>query len=427
MADEQKLAPRLGLAALVLYGVGDILGAGIYALAGKVVGVAGTGAWASFLMSATLAGLTGFTYAELSSRIPRAGGAAAYVEAAFNRPLATFVVGFLVLASGLTSTATVSLAFQGYLGVFVSIPAVAAAVIVVAVISVIAYRGIHVSAWTNNFLTGLEAAGLLIVIAGGAAYLAGPGTAASGLAVGPDLGPLVAGATLAFYAFIGFEDLANLAEDARNPRRDLPRAILAAVGISTALYLAVIVIVTLTLGPARAGASSRPLLDVLTAAGAPVPAGAFAILAIFAVTNTGLANFVMVTRLLYGLSRQSLLPGAFARVHPVHRTPWVAVLWAAALTLALAGTGGVKLLAQTTSLLLVIVFGALHAAAIRLRRSRAPDAGAFRAPAFVPWAGLAACAYLGLHFPAGAYTRAAAVAAVAAAVHFSIRRPPWRR
>lgn len=386
--------------------------------------MAGTGAWISFLISAGLAALTGLTYAEFCSRVPKASGAAAFCEAAFRRPPLTFLIGFLVLASGLTSTATVSLAFQGYLSVFFTVPPAVAATGLILLITYIAWRGIGFAAWTNNVLTVLEACGLLLVISAGIWFLGSnrADVSLSQLAPGSDIGPLVAGATLAFYAFIGFEDLANLAEEAKNPRRDLPRAILIAVATSCALYLAVILIVTLVLGPEQAGASSRPLLDVLAVTGIAVPAGAFALLAIFAVTNTGLTNFVMVSRLLYGMSNQGLMPQAFGRVHPRRHTPWVAVLAAGGLTLTLAGTGGVKLLAQTTSLLLVIVFAFIHAGLVRVRRAGPPPEGTFHAPAFVPWAGFIACLFLGAHFPAGAFLRAGAVAAVALALYFFLRK-----
>lgn len=421
-----KLARRLGFGTLLLIGIGDILGAGIYALVGKVAGMAGSAAWLSFLIAALLAAVTGLAYAELACRIPKSAGAAAYTAAAFAHPLIPFLVGFLVLASGLTSTATVALAFRGYLESFVGVPEIAAALGLVAVLSGIALRGISASAWTTNVLTVLEAGGLFLVIGTGAvfAFRTEPATLLAKLK--PDLAvpPIIGAATLAFYAFIGFEDLANLAEEAKNPERDLPRAILIAVAITTMIYLAVIIVVLWTLGADQAAASSRPLLDALTAAGTPLPARAFSLLAIFAITNTGLANFIMVSRLLYGMAGQGLLPLALRRVHPVRQTPWVAILIASALAFLLAATGGARLLAQTTSLLLVLVFTVLHTSLIRIKQKEGAFRPSFRAPAFVPWLGLFISAVLLWHFPPGAFVRAGVVVFVGIGVYFLFKKHP---
>lgn len=401
------LARRLGVGALALYGIGDILGAGIYALVGKVVDLAGQGAWISFLVSAFLAAITGLTYAELSSRIPRSGGAAAYTGSAFRSPWVPFLVGFFVLASGLTSAATVALALNGYLSVFIPLPDWLAALFLIGVISFIAYRGIELSARANNVMTVAEGAGLVAVIVVGASVAVRREPALLMAQLTPDagLGPLLAGATLAFYAFIGFEDLANLAEEAKDARRSLPRAILIAVSVSTVIYLAVIVTVLWTVGSDATRFTERPLLDVFREAGAPMPIWLFAIIAIVAVANTGLTNFIMVTRLLYGMSRQRLLPASLGAIHAVRRTPWIAIGVAAALVGILSFTGGVRQLAQTTSLLLVTVFGALHVSLLLIRRRDPVAEGIFQAPRAVPWIGLAACAFLFAYFPRAAYLR----------------------
>ncbi len=417
------LARRLGLGALVLIGVGDILGAGIYALVGKVVGIAGPGAWISFLISAALAAATGLSYAELSSRIPKSAGAAAYAAAAFKQPIVAFLVGFLVLASGLTSTATVALAFWGYLELLFPMPQLMAAIALILILTAVAWRGIAASAGTNNVLTLLETTGILIIIGVGFSLAARMHASDlfSRLAPTPELTPLITGATLAFYAFIGFEDLANLAEEAKDPQRDLPRAILIAVAFTTVLYLAVIVVVLWVIPLQQSATSTRPLLDVLAAAGTPLPAAGFAVLAICAITNTGLANFVMVSRLLYGMAAQGLVPRALGRVHPVHQTPWVSVLVAAGLTLLLVVTGGTRLLAQTTSLLLVIVFSMVHVSLIRVRRLNGRESAPFRVPRFVPWTGLLVSALLMFHFPADVFLRAGVILLVGGGLYLVFR------
>lgn len=423
------LSRQLGLWSLILYGIGDILGAGIYALVGKVAQEAGTSAWISFLVAAVLAGVTGLAYAELASRIPKSAGAAAFCGSAFSHPLVPHMVGFFVLASGITSTATVSLAVYGYLKVFLDVPQLAAATALIAGISLISFWGIRESAGANNILTAVEVSGLMLVIVMGLGYAAGKPAAVLMSSLVPDHGPaaILAGATIAFYAFIGFEDLANLAEEAKDPTRDIPRAILVAVAVSTVIYLTVVLIVLWAMTPEAAAKSERPLLEVLKIAGFTLPDWTFAPIALFSVSNTGMANLVMASRLLYGMADQGLLHPALARIHPVRRTPHVAVVLAMVLCLALvytAGPSGIKVVAQTTSLLLILVFFMVHVSLIRLR---ARDSGAediLRVPGWVPYAGIAVSLLVASQAPRQAYLRTLVVAAVALAVYWLI---PKRR
>jgi basic amino acid/polyamine antiporter, APA family len=395
------------------------------------VGLAGPSAWVSFLAAAALAAVTGMTYAELASRIPRAGGASAYAAEAFRGPWAPFLTGLFVLASGVTSAATVSLAAHGYLATFLDAPKLAAAAVLIALMAALCFWGIRESAGANNVMTVVEAAGLLTVVAAGAAFAWKIPASEWAPRLVPSAPPaaVLAGAALAFYAFVGFEDLANLAEEAKDPVRDIPRAMLTAVAVSTVLYLAVAAALLATQPAQTAAASPTPLLDVLGAAGFRGPAWAFSAVALLAVCNTGLANFVMASRLLYGMAGQGLMPGALARVHPGRRTPWAATLAVAALTALLALTGAVTQLAQTTSLLLLCVFAALHLSLMRIRRAAPAPEGAFRAPRWVPAAGLAGCAALALKTGPGAWWRAAALAGVGAAAFYLIKEeaPPRRQ
>lgn len=427
MSGAPTLARRLGPWALIFYGVGDVLGAGIYALAGKVAGEAGSSAWLSFLVSAALAAVTGLSYAELCSRVPRSAGAAAYVGRAFAHPLPAHLVGFFVLASGVTSAATVSLAAHGYLRSFVDAPQLAAALVLIALMALIAFWGVRESVGANNAFTVLEVSGLLLVLALGAAYASRRPASELLAALAPDAGAaaVLSGATLAFYAFVGFEDLANLAEEALDPVRDLPRAILAAVAVSTALYLAVVCVILWCMTPEQAAASPRPLLEVVKIAGFPLPDWCFSGLALFAIVNTGLANFIMASRLLYGLGEQGLAPRVLSTVHPERRTPWVAVLVAAAATAALAlsaGERGVATMARTTAVLLMLAFLAAHLSLIKLRASEPAGRDVFRAPAFVPYAGIAACALMLSQASAQAWSRVGIALVAALALYAALGR-----
>jgi len=420
------LKRALGPTAITLYAVGDILGAGIYALVGKVAGVAGTSAWLSFAVAAALAVLTGFTYAELSSRYPVAAGAAAYCRRAFAHPAVAFLVGMFVLASGITSAATVSLAFSGYLAPFVTVPPLAGSVALLALMTWVSWRGIETSSNVNVVLTLAEVSGLVLVLVVGFVYASGlePAVRIERVAPHASLSAILGGATLAFYSYIGFEDTANVAEEVRNPRRVLPRAILSAIGISCLVYVGVTIAALMTVPADVLAHSEAPLLDVLRAAGIEPPGGAFSVVALLAICNTGLLNLIMASRLSYGMAREGLLPAALTRVDPERATPWVAVLLAFVLAVALAASGGVQVLAQTTSLLLLSVFAVLHVGLLRIKRSEpAPDAEVFRTPSWTPVIGVALCAVLATRFPAAAYARTMGVLVAAALLYVALR---WR-
>lgn len=419
------LKRTLGPVAITLYAVGDILGAGIYALVGKVVGVAGTAAWLSFGVAALLAVFTGFTYAELSSRHPVAAGAAAYARRAFPHPAVAFLVGTFVLASGITSAATVSLAFAGYLEPFFTVPPVAGSVALLGLMSFVSYRGIQESSNVNVVLTVAETAGLLLVLVVGFWFASGLPAEVQLERVTPDasLAAVLSGATLAFYSYIGFEDTANVAEEVRDASRVLPRAILTAIGVSCLAYVGITVAALLTLPVEQLASSPAPLLDVLRAAGVEPPMGAFSIVALLAICNTGLLNLIMASRLTYGMAREGLLPAPLARVHPVRATPWVAVLLAFALAVTLAVSGGVQILAQTTSLLLLCVFSVLHVGLLRLKRNEPrPEPGIFQTAIWTPVVGLVLCVVLAGQFPPGAYLRAFGVLVLGGLLYLGLGR-----
>ncbi len=423
---EPSLARVVGPVGIVAYAVGDILGAGIYTLVGRVVGVAGGGAFASFLVAAAIAALTGLSYAEMVSRHPVAAGASAYAERAFGSRLVAFLVGFAVLASGVTSAATVSRAFVGYLDTFVVVPPLVASVGLLVLISALSYRGIRASTRANFLVTAVELAGLLLVVGAGAYAWATRGPIGEADTFAPTSARgVLDGATVAFYAYIGFEDTVNVAEEVREPERAIPRAILIAVSLTTVLYVAVASLAVATVPLARLGASYAPLLGVLDAADLRMPRRAFSFIALMSVVNTGLLNLVMASRLAYGMARRGLLPAAIGRVHAKRRTPWVAVLAALLVAIALATTGGAQLLAQTTSFLLLAVFFVVHLGLSKLKRHRDAPVPAFSTPAFTPGLGAIACGAMLFTYPVGVYLRAAAVLGIGLALYaVAARRSP---
>jgi amino acid transporter len=415
------LRATLTLPALAAYAIGDILGAGIYALVGKVAAVCGPALWVAFVVSAVVALLTGFAYAELASRFPRSAGAALYCRRGFRHPLPAFVVGIFVLMSGLNSAAAVSRALIGYVHEFVAAPEIAVSLTFLVAVSCLNFWGIEESSRVNVVLTALEVTGLLLVIVAGvvAARSLSGAEAFGRLAVGPgELRNVLPATTIAFFAFIGFEDVANVVEEARDPRRALPRAIVIAIVFTTIVYVAVGIAALLAVPVATLADSAAPLAAVVEASGIPIPGRLFAAIAIVAIANTGLLNLIMAARLSYGMAREGLLPAILGEVHAVRRTPSVAVALVFGLTALLSLTGGVQVLAQSTSALLVIVFLLVHVSLVLVkRRERAAPADAFTVPAAVPVAGAASCLWLLAQYPTEVYARAAAVAVVALALY----------
>ena len=391
-----QLRRSLGFWALVVYGVGDILGAGIYAMVGKVAGVAGAASWAAFAVALLVASLTALTYAELGGRFPRSAGESFFAEQAFARPGLSLVVGWVVLCSGVLSLATVSVAFGGYMSGLVSgVPSWVTVVGILLVLALINFRGMRESSATNVVATMVELSGLLIVIVSGALFLQSESdvSVARTIEAGRDTDwtAIARGAALGFFAFIGFEDMVNVAEEVKDPGRNMPRAILTALCVTGVVYLLVVIVATSVIAPAVLAASDAPLLAVVRASTEAVPDRLFTLIALFAVANTGLLNFIMGSRLIYGMSRQGLLPRALGKVHAKRRTPHVAILTVLVVAMSLALSGTLTYLAGTTSLLLLLVFFTVNASLLTIKRRDVEPVLTFSTPLAVPIAGALTC------------------------------------
>jgi amino acid transporter len=382
----------VGFPLLLVFIVGDILGAGIYTLSGKVAGKVGGALWLPFLLAFLLAALTACSYAELVSKYPRAAGAALYAQQAFKRPFVTFMVAFAVILSGVTSAATASRAIGGdYLEVFVSLPVTLVAAVFLLVVLAVNLWGVKESLRVNLVLTAIELTGLLVVLGlGSSAVLTGEGDLSRLGEVEADGLFAIFGATaLAFYALIGFEDSVNLAEESKEPKRIFPKALFTGLGLTGLIYLLVALVSSALVAASDLAESDGPLLRVVDAAGFDFPPKLFAVIALVAVSNTALINLIMASRLLYGMGRQRVLPPVFATVWQARRTPVVGAVVGTALCFALVLTGDLAGLADTTVLFLLLVFAVVNVACLVCRRDPSPD-GAFRAPTIVPVLGAAA-------------------------------------
>ncbi|MGW4420994.1 APC family permease [Streptosporangium sp. NPDC004631] len=397
---QHSLKRVIGRKVLLLFVVGDILGAGIYALVGKVAGYVGGALWLPFLVAFVLATLTATAYAELVGKYPRAAGAALYANKAFNIPFVTFIVAFAVLMSGITSASAAARAFGGrYLNEFVSLPVIVGAFAFLGLVTLVNLAGISESVKVNVVLTVIEAFGLLVIIAIGVyALLSGDGQPARALEFHPANGAflgVLGGTALAFYALIGFEDSVNLAEESRNPQRDYPRALFGGLALASVIYLAVAFTATTLVDTETLMTSTGPLLEVVKVAGLAFPPKLFALIALLAVGNTALINMMMASRLVYGMAREGIVPKVFATVHATRATPWVAILFTVAVAAVLVATGDVGNLADTTVLLLLLVFTLVNVAVLVLRGDPV-EHDHYRAPSWMPALGAVVCLVLAL-------------------------------
>src|SRR6478735_6289979 len=326
--DQQPALKRsIGRTVLLLFVVGDILGAGIYALTGTVAAEVGGAIWLPFLLAFVLAALTATAYAELVARYPRAAGAALYANRAFRRPFLTFLVAFAVMMSGITSASAAARAFGGdYLAELLpfGVPTVVAAWVFLGLITLVNVLGVSESVRVNVVLTLIEATGLLVIIGIGVVELVrgegDPGRALELNTEGAAWMGVLGGAALAFYALLGFEDSVNLAEEAKHPRRDYPRALFGGLAIAGAIYLAVAFTASMLVETDVLVGSTGPLLEVVKVAGLVFPAWLFALIALLAVMNTALINMMMASRLVYGMARERIIPALFGRVQARRRT-----------------------------------------------------------------------------------------------------------
>ncbi len=420
--EEATLARSIGIVGLVIYGIGDMVGAGIYGTTGVAAGVMGNAVWLAFLGSMIAAMLTGLSYASISSRYPRAAGAAYVVQRAFGVPYVSYVVGLAVVASGLTSIATGSRVFAGVLQPWLGgAPLAPIALGFLCMLSLVNFRGIKESLIVNVVCTLVEVGGLVFVIVMGARfwgtvdYFQTPmGHDGEGLSVGL----VLSGAVLTFYAFVGFEDLLNLAEETKDPHRNMPLGIVLALAAVTVLYItvsvtAVSVVPFTDLADVGKGA---PLTQIVGRAAPWVPGWIFTAITLFAVSNTALMNNIMASRLLYGMARQSLLPEALGRVHATRRTPHIAIAVLVVVIAILILSGDIAQLASATSLLLLTCFLIVNVSLIILQRRPDEAKGRFEIPSIIPTLGALVCAGLIVSRVAGGDIRAPLIAGAVLAI-----------
>lgn len=422
------LSKVLGLAALFTYGLGDILGAGIYAVIGQIAAQAGSFTWASFLTALLIISLTALSYSELSTRLPKSGGAPVYVHEAFKRKWLSILTGWLLFCATILSMATLSQAFTGYIASFgLAVPDWALKLIFFTLLMLINLRGMKHSSAANIVSTTIEVSGLLIILGIGWWFLfvqKEPALVPENSTI--DFGGIFRGAALAFFAYTGFEDMANVAEEVKSPERNIPRAMLSALGVAGIIYLSVSWTATAVVPWTELTYTSAPLVKVVEKAMPSFPVAVFSLIAIFAVANTALLNFVTSSRLLYGMAETGMLPKIFTKIHLSFRTPFFAIFFIFPIVYFTALAGNIRNLASSTSAMVLVVFSLSAAALIRLKKrsdnNKEESKNQFRIPVVVPALAILLNISAIFFLPTENLIPAAAFAAVGIVVSFFMSR-----
>jgi len=369
MNNKNKLKRSLSLPMISFFGLGNIMGAGIYVLVGKVAGEAGYFAPLAFFVASVVAAISAVTYAELSARYPVSAGEAIYLHEGLNIRVLTIGVGLLIATAGMVSTSALAHGFAGYLSVFVDLPNWLILVSIILILGMLAMWGIGVSVMVAAIFTVIELMGLLIIVVLGGDYIADTDLQLSNDAFSLSTiswAGVFSAAFLAFYAYLGFEDMVNVAEEVKEPEKNMPRAILIAVVVSTLLYAAVSSVAVMVIEPQQLAMSNAPLADVYQKITNQKPVLLSAI-GLFAVINGALIQIIMASRLLYGMSKNAWLPKFLSDVNAKTNTPIASTIVVVSIVLVLSLLFHLVTLAQITSYIVLSVFALVNLSLIKIK------------------------------------------------------------
>ena len=364
-----KLKRNVTLPMLIFYGLGNIFGAGIYVLIGEMAGIAGVYIPLSFFLACIVISFTALTYAELSARYPQSAGVAVYINAGFSSPVLSTIVGLTIVFSGLLSSATLIDGFHSYLSIFIQTPEITTTLIAVILISSIAIWGIFQSITITVLLTLIECFGLCMII-----YV-GFGDISWDIQTFKSYIPpmsftlinaIILGAFLAFFAFLGFEDMVNIAEEVKDPTKTMPKAILITLAVATIVYIIIALVSISVISVEELAHSNAPLAKVYETA-THSKATILSIIALFAVINGALVQIIMASRIFYGMSTQGWIPNFLSIVHPKTHTPINATILAGLIVFFLSVYFPIITLAQSSSFLIFIIFTLVNVSLIIIK------------------------------------------------------------
>ena len=388
MENKPELIRQISLPMLAFYGIGTILGAGIYVLVGKVAGEAGFYTPFAFMLAALLAAFSAFSYAELAARYPRSAGEAIYIEEGFGIKSLSIVVGLMIVAVGIISTATLAHGFAGYLNVFFELSESLIIFILVLFIGLICAWGIGQSIFIASAMTIVEIIGLLIIVYVGQDAFAMVPNKLSEMMPAFDASiwaGVFMGSFIAFYAYLGFEDIVNVAEEAIKPKINIPLAIIISLLVTTTFYILISVVAIMLLDSKELAASDAPLalLYQKTTGQSPV---IITIISLVSVVNGALVQVIMGSRVLYGMSRKNWLPTKFGEINKVTHTPVIATLFVSLSVLFFALLFPLLSLAKITSFITLIIFMLINFSLIKIKLSNKEHDG-FKVPLIIPVVG----------------------------------------
>ena len=420
------LKPVLGPVQLVFYSVGVIVGAGVYSVIGAAAGLAQQSLWLSFVVGAGVAFLTAISYAEMATAYPQAGADYTYIRHAWPRAnWLAFGVGVVILIGAAATAATVAIAFGGYLREFVDVPPVWSALALLVACTAFNIWGLRESSLVNMLFTSIEVGGLLLVVAAGLARESGSAPPTP-VAVEP---AVMAAAALLFFVYLGFEQIANLVEEVRQPARDIPLALFLSLAITTVLYVLVALAVVHMASPAELAASEAPLAVAIGAVW-PNSGNVLSAIALFATANTVLVTMIASSRLAFAMARDGEIHGVFAGLLKRRQTPWVAAILSLVAAAVLLPIGSVKILAEISSFAALVAFFAVNLVLIALRYKQPHQPRPFRVPGAIgrmpilPLIAIGSILVLLLHFNWQIYV-AGAIALGLTALSFLVRQ--WTR
>ena len=423
---EPVLKRSISLFQAVMYGVGLILGAGIYVLIGDISGIAGNAMWISFVIAAVIATFTGLSYGELSSMFPKSAAEYVFVKNASKNNMLAFIAGWLITFVAITSAAAVSLGFSGYLASFFpQFDPLLSAIALVVALSAINFIGIRESIWMNTMFTFIEFAGLAIVVV--AAMLLGSFSQVDYFELPPaatasfpmSIGAILGAAGLVFFAYFGFENLANIAEETKNAPRTIPKALVISIAITTGIYILIAISAIAILGWEGLSSTDAPLALAADKAFGRMGVIVLSAIALFATSNTVLMMLVAGSRIMFGMSREKALPTVLGKIHQATKTPGVAVILMMLLTLALVvfSRGSISTMANIAVFAIFMVYVAVNLSLIWLRYKQPELERPFRSPVRIGWfpvlAGLGFATSLAMLTQFDSMTMIAGAAAVA--------------
>lgn len=373
-----ELNRHMGIFHLTMYGVGLILGAGIYVLIGEAAGFAGNSVWISFILGSIVALFAGLSFAELSSIFPKVAAEYIFVKNAFKNNFFAFIIGWLTAITAMITAATVALGFGGYLAQFVNLPITISALLLIGILSIVNFIGIKESSWANIVFTIIEAAGLILIIVIGFTVISPEPVNYFESPLG--LSGIIVAFVLSFFAFIGFEAISNVAEEVKNPKKTIPRAIFLSVVISSLLYVLLTFAVFRVINWQDFSSSSAPLAEVVRLRMGEQGQIVLTGIALFAITNTVLITLIAGSRILLGMARDKVFPNILTKIHTKTKTPWIAVIVIMIISLSFSLIGDIVIVANIAVFAIVITFAAVILSLIVLRYTQPNIERSFKVP-----------------------------------------------